>query len=310
MDFNTESEVRNGYHVSEFMKQIWKVETDLLSKLLDVCERYGLRCWVDGGTMLGAVRHGGFIPWDDDIDVCMPRTDYDKLISIGQKEFHHPYFLQSAYSDNQYFRGHAQLRNSLTTAIRPSEAYRPFNQGIFIDIFPLDGVPDDPQETKQLIHSIHKTYSYLKAANLHILYSGRLGQIFRKIRCNRWVKREGWSNIYAVTENKLRQTSVETADRWAELSFSGDDIVFDKSLFSQTVWLNFENIKVPVPVGYDKFLRTQYGDNYMTPMKAPNYHGELVFSVNRSYDEVRPEVVRQYKHDTFRRLKKKLSKKK
>ena len=135
-------EIRDGYKVSEKMKKVWAVELDLLNKLLEVCQKYELKCFADAGTLLGAVRHKGFIPWDDDIDVVMFREDYEKLRAVAQEEFKEPYFFQCAYSDDNYIRGHAQLRNSDTTAFLYREVRRKVerNYGIFIDIFILDGV--------------------------------------------------------------------------------------------------------------------------------------------------------------------------
>lgn len=289
----------------ELMKRVWQVELDLLERLLDVCRHHDLRIWVDGGTMLGAVRHKGFIPWDDDIDVCMPRPDYDRLIALGGSVFSEPYFLQSAYSEDDYFRGHAQLRRSDTAAIRPSESYRTFNQGIFIDIFPLDGVNPDTAQLKADLHAIRRVHKRLKAIHLNVFYSGRWGQVFRKLSSRREVWKTGREAYFKATEDLLRRHSVVDSAQWAELAFSGDDICFDRHIFDRTILLPFEHLQVPVPEGYDLFLRTQYGDDYMTPMQVGNYHGELVFDTEHNYREVAPRVFAQYKRDALRRLFKK-----
>ena len=302
MSFNLDSEERCGFTVSHEMKKVWLVEIDLLQQLLNVCKEYHLRVWADGGTLLGAVRHKGFIPWDDDIDLCMPRVDYDRLIAIGDKAFSAPYFLQSAYSDQGYSRGHAQLRNSATAAIRPSDSYRPFNQGIFLDIFPIDAVPDDTAALKVTLKSVRRTLRFLKAKDTPILISGRWGLVFRKLKARWVISRKGWTNIFREAEDKLRSVGPANSRYVAELGFSGDDILFDRHIFDDTVWLPFEHTTIPAPIDYDLMLRTQYGPDYMIPQHAPSYHGEIVFDTEHSYRDILPQVRRQYKKSQIQKL--------
>ena len=94
-----DEEERCGYIVSKQMKEVWAVELDLLAELLRVCKKHGIKVFASGGTMLGAIRHKGFIPWDDDIDMMMFRSDYDKLCAIAAEEFVEPYFFQTEYTD-------------------------------------------------------------------------------------------------------------------------------------------------------------------------------------------------------------------
>ena len=97
LDYNPnflKEEVREDYTVSENMKKLWLVELDILNKLIQVCNKYGITYFADAGTLLGAVRHKGFIPWDDDIDIILPRKDYDKLLSVAKEEFQYPYYVE------------------------------------------------------------------------------------------------------------------------------------------------------------------------------------------------------------------------
>ena len=119
-------EVRCNYTVSSKMKKVWAVELDMLKKIEEICDKYEITYYADSGTLIGVVRHNGFIPWDDDIDIVMKRDDYNKFLDVAEKELKYPYFLQTAYTDKGYCRAHAQLRNSSTTGFILDDEKREF----------------------------------------------------------------------------------------------------------------------------------------------------------------------------------------
>ena len=290
-EFSLKEETRNGFVVTEQRKKIWKCELDIFQRLLEVCKKYDLNCWLDSGSLLGAVRHHGFIPWDDDIDIVMMRDDYDKLMEIGPQEFSRPFFFQSAYTDKSYFRGHVQIRNSDTTAILPYTYDREFNQGIFIDVFPLDGLPEDIKEQKELEEQsfrklcIMQSYHHIDMLGIKQL----LSSIVNCLKANNEIDKVGFINYYKAYEDMFRKQPVKESLYVTKLSaFKTKYSGINKHFFDETIWMDFENIKVPVPKEYDSYLRMMYGDNYMTPLQAMSLHGEVFFDTEHSYQDYLP----------------------
>ena len=130
-----EQETKCGWVITQQQKAIWNTELALAKKLIEICNKHNLKCIAGFGTLLGAIRHNGFIPWDDDMDFLMPRSDYKKLCGLS-KEFCEPFFLQTTETENgKWFRGYARLRYSDSTCITPlDERNYACNNGIFIDI--------------------------------------------------------------------------------------------------------------------------------------------------------------------------------
>lgn len=283
-------EVRCGFTVSPEMKKVWAVELDLLQELLRVCVKYNLKLFASGGTLLGAIRHQGFIPWDDDIDMMMMRDEYEKLCKIAPSEFSAPYFFQTEYTDPGTLRGHAQLRNSETTGILFQEAgKRYFNQGIFIDIFPCDRVIDDSVKFEIQKKRAQKLLRRARRlSRFDSRYQDRSGNSLKNLS-RRAVH-------LAVSAFKLEKRSYKKFEKTCEmyndmntemislLSFQFDNKAHYKYVedFKEMHFVPFENIQMPIGLNSDRTLRIQYQD-YMVMRQINNYHGTVFFDTNSSY---------------------------
>ena len=289
-----DEEVRDGFLVSSKRKKIWNVELDLLFKLDEVCKKLGLRYYLDWGTLLGAVRHHGFIPWDDDVDVVMLREDYDKLIKNGGSEFSGNYELQSINSDPSYPGLHAKIRYTNSTAILKSWIFPDINQGIFLDIFPLDGVPDDEQKKDQLFkenaflcNAVKSYYSYDHILSLD-------PRIIRKLKQRRKIAKSIIKNQkeYAATFNRVednfRQYLPSSCNCVGSLMFSlylNRIYVMDRGFYDDVIYLDFEGYKFPCPCKPHEVLDVIIGKDHMVPKQCPSNHGAVYFDPDRPYTD-------------------------
>lgn len=280
---NLQDEERNGYLIPASMKKVWNIQLEMVKLLLDVCNRNELNIWADSGTLLGAVRNKGYIPWDDDIDMIMLRNDYDKLLKIAEKEFPYPYFLQSANNEAGYFRGHAQLRKSDTAAILKRDIWQNFNQGIFIDIFVYDYIPSSPDAKSEIGRKVTKMQRAMNAR----MYGSLLSKNpLLHLMSKRIIKKQGGSfQYFKRIESLITNRSDKSDSMLGAMMFKCNCKIVRKEWYDNTIYLPFEDIMLPVPKEYDKVLTTLYGD-YMTPSHAPTEHGSVIFDTEHSYSDV------------------------
>lgn len=137
------------------LRELQLIELDMLKKFVEVCNDNGLRYFLFEGTLLGAVRHKGFIPWDDDIDICMPRNDYNKFLEIGRNAFEEPLSLEHYSFSPDYYYSFARINNN-SIHVMNHTANIPRKEAIAIDIIPLDGFPDPG--IKRFFHKLRITY--------------------------------------------------------------------------------------------------------------------------------------------------------
>ena len=235
----------------------------MLSILIDferICSKYNLIYWLDFGTLLGSVRHQGFIPWDDDLDVSMPREDYEKFLVIAQKELNPQYFLQNKNTDKHIYIYYSKIRSNQSTFIEKHEVGKKiiYHQGIYIDIFPVNYIRKD-LFTKS-------SYIFFKKC--------------AKIFSNRYVSLNIPSKMFINILNFYHHRSHPIIVRGGEKMSNELHIINSDILPLSTK--KFEGFNFKVPHNYENYLSALYGKNYMTlpPKKQRMVHSYSIYISN------------------------------
>ncbi len=249
----------------ERIRQVVKVQVDLLQKLIQVCGEAGLKVYPMYGTLLGIVRDGGIIAGDDDIDVAMPRDDYDRLMQLTEK-FDGKYFLQTPLSEDCFYGGYTKLRNRETTAIHPQNEWVDVCEGIGIDIFPMDRCYADKGKEEKKIRKI-RTWQRL-------LYAKSYGY-FRQFKDMPLLRWKSYKYIGKIIDrdkmieklNDLMKQGDAEGDKLAiycHYGMNGEKAAkyLNAAAFRRTIPLMYEGVRMQVPTGWEQLLRGLYGDDY------------------------------------------------
>jgi len=256
---------------AELLRKVQMTEKHILEKFISICEKYELKYFLVFGTLLGAVRHKGFIPWDDDIDVGMLRQDYEKFLEVAQKECGDEYFIQTVDSDSQYHLFFAKMRMNDTEFVEESLQASGSVSGFYIDIFPYDTLPDDDREMQ----------SYLKQAINHgmLLSVNKVKepQIAQGSRTETFIKRTIWFGLHygmkvlGVSGNYIWNKCIDVMRKYKDCDghrvttflVDADKAIIFKEELADVIDVEFEDIVVKAPKEYAKILERYYGD-YMT----------------------------------------------
>jgi len=293
--------------VNADVKKHWAVMLDMLIAFDALCRKHGISYVADGGTMLGVERHGGFVPWDDDVDLIMKRPEYEKLLEVVH-ELPEPYFFQDWHTDPMACRGHAQLRNSRTTAILNHEMRGgapgfTFNQGIFLDVFVMDNVPDDEAEAKSFMRRLARAKERMcgvrEACAMRwtaclIPSPERLRRLWLKIRTALYglLHRESYLSRLCRRFDIAAQAYADVKTRrFANLTFLPDPpprFIFDATILDEVTRKKFEMLELPVPVRADEYLRQLYG-NWHEHVIGTGMHGGMLVDAERPYTDYLPK---------------------
>lgn len=245
-----------------------KVQEEILINFIHVCECLDLTYYMVHGSLLGTVRCKGFFPFDDDIDVAMPRKDYNKLLSEGQKFLPDNMYIQSCQIEHRFPMAFAKIRDSQTAFIQHFMLGFDINQGIYIDIFPIDYYPKSAFMRKRLslLESIYKArigYELLYESKQPAWKSFLRG--ISRIICPSWDK--------AVQKRAALYSNIPTGNSVIVIGGKAKERGISRDLFGEGLLLPFESIQVKCPSKYREYLTCIYGD-YMHYDPAAAYMNE------------------------------------
>lgn len=244
---------------------------EILKVTVELCEKHNLRYVLAYGTLLGAVRHRGFIPWDDDMDIVMPRDDFEKFKEIAIKELPNPYFFQDYTTDEEYPSTIVKVRDSSTTFVENGYRHlKKMNHGIWVDIFIADYYK--PRRMAKLHHTTARIFKRLLLKRVDA--GKNLLSTFCRILPRRW--------MFKQCDHQLKKMGYKTQEKC--LILNG---IYDVSIFNDTIPAQFEGIKVRIPREYDKLLTQMYGNYMQLPPendRVPRHMTEII-SIDIPYQE-------------------------
>ena len=283
------SQIYHNY-TQEELKEMQRINLEMAVIFFDFCKERNLTAYFCGGGCIGAIRHGGFIPWDDDLDFFMPRKDYEAFVSLWNT--YEPGSELALSDSDENFNDHnlfATLRHRETTYIKPYQKQVDMVHGVQLDIIPLDGYPDGKWQRKmQCMWAL--IYSLFRAQTIPVKHGGVLAlgiRLFLGLFRGKKLRYRIWK----FAKKKMTKYDISECKGITELC-SGPGYMknwYDKEWFDHYILKDFEGRKMPLPVGYDAYLRTAFG-NYMELPKEEDrvsHHDCVYLDLKHSYKKYR-----------------------
>lgn len=288
-------EIRDGFYVESTMKKAWAAEIEILNEVDRICRQHDIQYFADWGTLLGTIRHKGFVPWDDDMDITMKREDYTRFCQIVRQEQGELEII-NFHTDPEWKDMLSRVINgrSVNYTEEHLRKYHGFPYVAGLDIFPLDYVAPTEEEDKLQCSMISIVEAFSANIRNNTATPEEIEQTTKDIEQMCGVK---FNNLEPLATQLLKlgeRLSMMYIDEESHaVALMGDHAgprpldVYPKEYYSESIYMPFEYTTIPVPVGYEKILIQKYGENYMIPYLGGTNH-EYPF-----YRKQQREVYRQ-----------------
>jgi lipopolysaccharide cholinephosphotransferase len=247
------------------------VELEILDEVVRLCDQHGICYVLEGGTCLGAVRHQGFIPWDDDVDIAMPRADYERFIAVAPKELSPAFALQCYETYRLYPHVFAKVCKNHTREISPHRAYPPLpgeHMGIDIDIFPLDASCPDSRARKRLWWYMDVFRNIYDTKRTPVKKGASLYRRVKKLCCTL----VPYALIHYLRNRVMLREKTDTGylTSWGGI-YGSEKETHLREVILPTATAQFEGKSLRVPGQWDAYLRRLYGDYMQLPPEAERH---------------------------------------
>lgn len=267
------------------MNRLQTVELELLKAFVDICEKLELKYYLVCGTALGAVKYGGFIPWDDDVDVALPREEYRRFLQEAPALLPEHIFLQNYRTDPAFPHVYTKLRHSGTTFIEEGTAHLPIHHGVYLDVFPLDGYPEGKLAGK--------IFDLKKKLLTWQQYCALKGDPKPRVRLrNKFYRALGFhkrtAKTMAAMERLFCRYPARTGAIWCNHgNWQGRLEYAPRTQYGEGTWASFEGLRVRIPEQFDAYLTQKYGDwrAELPQDKQVSHHAWLVCDVDKPYTD-------------------------
>ena len=292
-----EDEVRDGFYVPSMIKRSWAVALDVLSEVDRICRKYDIKYYAEWGTLLGAVRHAGFVPWDDDLDIAMPRNDYIKFCQVAKQELKNGYEIFNFKNHDNFH--HFLARVTCTSRICFEDKYLKEHHGFpyiaGLDIFVHDNVSKDgkaQEQNEKIAEYIITVADNIADGSMNSEQEkDALKRISQLCNCDVFAyqnKEEERIQLYTLAENIFAAFKDDDCDEMTQMmpcSMYGNHMRIPKKYYDEVVRIPFENTTIPVPIGFDAMLSKRYGD-YMKLVRNTGGHNYPFYESQKKQLEV------------------------